>query len=277
MRGLIAGGTYPFRALLLFGRKPIFLTYLFFPLLLNIGLGIGLYWSIFRPSWQWINGELKDFSAQLVQWVSALPPWLGFLDEVGVGLGWVFRLILSIGLFLVIGVLLAQFGTLLGAPWYGKLSEKIEQLKTNQLTVIEVGVVQDILRALQFELKKLGLLATVGGICLLANGLPGVGSIVGTVGGIALGTTLVCLDFLDSPLERRRLAFRQKLGLILGTLPATASFGLSCLFLVSIPLLNLVTIPICVAAGTLFFCDRIWPKHFQSSTQTGAVEPSASK
>ena len=47
-------------------------------------------------------------------------------------------------------------------------------------------------------------------------------------------------------------------------LPATASFGLVSLFLVSIPLLNLLTVPLCVASGTLFFCDRIWPKYFQS-------------
>jgi CysZ protein len=269
MRGLIAGGTYPFRALALFLSKPIFLTYLIFPLLLNIVLGVGLYLGIFVPSWQWINVELNDFSNLLTQWVSTLPSWLTFLDELGVGLGWVLRLVLSIGLFLLIGVLLAQFGTLLGAPWYGKLSEQIERFKTNQLEVIEVGVFHDIFRALQYELKKLVLLVVVGGSCLILNTLPGFGSLFATIGEITLAATLVCLDFLDSPLERRRLKFRQKLGLIYQTLPATASFGLVSLFLVSIPLLNLFTVPICVASGSLFFCDRIWPKHFQTK-----VEPS---
>ncbi len=27
--------------------------------------------------------------------------------------------------------------------------------------------------------------------------------------------------------------------------------------LISLPLLNLITIPLCVASGTLFFCDRV--------------------
>jgi CysZ protein len=30
--------------------------------------------------------------------------------------------------------------------------------------------------------------------------------------------------------------------------------------LVSIPLLNLLAVPLCVAAGTLFCCDRVLPQ-----------------
>jgi CysZ protein len=226
-------------------------------------LGVGLYIGIFTPSWQWINSEISQFDVFLFQWVARLPSWLGFLDEVGSGLGWVVRILLSLGLFLLIGILLAQFGTLLGAPWYGKLSEKIEQIQTHQLEIIEISPLAEVGRALLFELKKLFLLITIGGTCLILNLLPGLGSTLATIGGITLGATLVCLDFLDSPLERRRLKFRRKLGIIYGMIPATASFGLVSLFLVSIPLLNLVTVPLCVASGTLFFCDRIWPKHFK--------------
>jgi CysZ protein len=263
MTGLITGGTYAFRALALFLSKPVLLTYLIFPLLLNLVLGVGLYIGIFTPSWQWINSEISQFDVFLFQWVARLPSWLGFLDEVGSGLGWVVRILLSLGLFLLIGILLAQFGTLLGAPWYGKLSEKIEQIQTHQLEIIEISPLAEVGRALLFELKKLFLLITIGGTCLILNLLPGLGSTLATIGGITLGATLVCLDFLDSPLERRRLKFRRKLGIIYGMIPATASFGLVSLFLVSIPLLNLVTVPLCVASGTLFFCDRIWPKHFK--------------
>lgn len=81
---------------------------------------------------------------------------------------------------------------------------------------------------------------------------------IATAGSIALGATVACLDFLDYPPERRRpLGFRAKLGVICRHLPATAGFGLAALALVSIPLLNLLVIPICVAAGTLLFCDEM--------------------
>jgi CysZ protein len=71
--------------------------------------------------------------------------------------------------------------------------------------------------------------------------------------------TLLCLDMFDAPLERRRLGFRQKLALVRRCFPASASFGLVCLGLVGIPFMNLLAIPLCVTAGTLFFCDRMLP------------------
>ena len=68
---------------------------------------------------------------------------------------------------------------------------------------------------------------------------------------------MACLDFFDAPLERRRLSFGQKVRVVRRTLPASAGFGLVCFALAGIPLLNLLVIPVCVAAGTLFYCDRI--------------------
>ncbi len=164
-------------------------------------------------------------------------------------------------LFIVTGFLLTQVGVVLGAPWYGQLSEQLEKVRTGQLQIVEVGIIRDICRAILFELKKLTLIIGVGIPLLLLNFLPGIGTAISTVGGVILTGTIVCLDFLDGPLERRRLNFRDKLGIIWGSLPASAGFSLVCLGLISIPLLNLVTIPLCVASGTLFFCDRILPKY----------------
>lgn len=95
---------------------------------------------------------------------------------------------------------------------------------------------------------------------LLLGFVPGLAPLLATFGGLLIPATLVCLDFFDAPLERRRLRFREKVAIVFRALPASASFALLCLLLVSIPLLNLLTIPICVAAGTLFVCDRILPK-----------------
>jgi CysZ protein len=149
---------------------------------------------------------------------------------------------------------------LLGAPWYGQLSEQLEEIRTGQLHTVELGIVRDISRALLFELKKLVLVVGVGFPLLLLNLAPGIGTLAASVGGITLAATIVCLDFLDAPLERRRLPFREKLGIVFQSLPASASFSVVCLGLVSVPLFNLLTIPLCVASGTLFFCDRIYPK-----------------
>jgi CysZ protein len=189
-----------------------------------------------------------------------LPNWLTELPEFGLGLvlGLV-RLLLVVILLLLTGFILLQFGVLLGAPWYGKLSEELEQLQMGQLQTIALNPVQEISRALLYELKKLTLTVGVGLPLLICNFFPGPGTLVATVGGIGLAATLVCLDFLDAAVERRRPRFRRKLGLIRQTLPASAGFALVCLGLVSIPLINLLAIPVCVAGGTLFACERILP------------------
>ena len=160
----------------------------------------------------------------------------------------------------MIGFALSQFGSLLGLPWYIKLSEELERLKTGQVSNQEVGILKDIGRALSFEFNKLVLLIGFGVPLLLINFIPIWGTIISGLGGITLSSTLIALDFLDAPLERRRLSFAKKLDLIKSTLPATAGFALVCLALISVPLLNLVTIPICIASGTLFCCDYFLEK-----------------
>lgn len=229
------------------------------PILVNFVIGIILYGGLLFFGWE----SVDYLSVSLSHWVDSLianlPAWLGFLDYLIIGIGWLLRLLLVVALFLLTGFLLAQFGVLLGAPWYGQLSEQLEKQRTGQVSIVEVGIVRDIGRSILYELKKLVLAVGVALPLLLLNLVPGIGTLAATVGGIILAATFVCLDFLDAPLERRRLRFREKLRILFRSLPASASFGLVCLGLVSIPLLNLVTVPLCVASGTLFFCDRIWP------------------
>ena len=130
----------------------------------------------------------------------------------------------------------------------------------------------DIQMAMGFELRKLQILLSIGIPLLLLNFVPGFGSILSSLGGVALGATIVCLDFLNAPLARRKLPFQEKFEIIRASLPASGSFGVVCLGLVSIPLLNLLAIPLCVTAGTLFFCDRIWPARFAPQETNSAPE-----
>lgn len=258
--GLIAGATYPFRVLAVFWRKPQLWGYVAVPILVNCVVGIFLYAGFLFWGWESVTNLTGYLSHWFDNLVANLPRWLSFLGYLIIALGFLLHVLLVTGLLLLIGFILVQFGVLLGAPWYGKLSEKLEELRTGQLQVIEVGIARDISRAILYEVKKLVLAMTVGLLLLLLNLVPGVGAVVTTVGGITLAAIIVCLDFLDAPMERRRLRFRDKLRMVFRSFPASASFSLVCLGLVSIPLLNLLTIPLCVASGTLFFCDRISPK-----------------
>ena len=113
-----------------------------------------------------------------------IPTWVA---RVLIGL---LRLVLTFVLLLITGFIFLQFGVLLGAPWYGKLSEELERTRTGKVTLIEVGVAQDISRAILYELKKLGLTIAVIVPSLLLNFFPGVGTAIASVMGIALGATL---------------------------------------------------------------------------------------
>ncbi|NWG20872.1 MAG: EI24 domain-containing protein [Chloroflexi bacterium] len=242
VRNFLSGASYPFHALVMLQRYPALWKYIAFPILLNILVGATIYAGLLLAGFRGIDAL-----------IATLPEWASIV-------GWLLRALLLVTLLIATGYLLVRFGVVLGAPFYGRLSERLEELRDGVAfdapppTVSNVA--HDVGRALLFEIKKLLLALTIGLPVLLLNLIPFAGSVLATAGGIALGATISCLDFLDPPLERRRLRFRTKLGAIRRGLPATAGFGLICLGLVSIPLINLFAVPLCITAGTLFYCDH---------------------
>jgi CysZ protein len=259
--GLLTGASYPFRILIFFKQNPSLWSYIIVPLILNLILGIFFYLQLL--SWEAEFFEILTLKgmAWLNQIAQDSPYWLQNLHIILIFLIEFFKLLLGLIFLVLTGFILAQIGFLLGMPWYSKLSEKIESIKLGKITIVEVNFLTEIKRALFYELKKILLLLFIGLPLFLCNFLPGFGPLIATIGGLSLTAILTCLDFWDQPLERRRLGFRDKLGLIAKSFPSSAGFGYMCLFLISIPLLNLVTIPLCVAAGTLFVCDRLFPRY----------------
>lgn len=245
MSNFIRGAAYPLKALFTLNRTPRLWGFVIVPILVNLVVGATLYLALLLAGMRAIDGL-----------IAGLPAWMAVL-------GIVLRVLLVLGLLIVTGFVLVRFGVVLGAPWYSRLSEQLELQLTGQAPSSVAGglagILRDIGRALLFELQKLLLVVGVGLPLLLLNLVPALGTALATVGGIVLGATIACLDFLDYPLERRQLSFGAKLRAIRRGLPASAGFGLVCLVLTSIPFVNLLAIPLCVAAGTLFFCEQIRP------------------
>ncbi|HEU5097452.1 MAG TPA: EI24 domain-containing protein [Roseiflexaceae bacterium] len=243
MPRLIEGALYPFHAFGLLARTPRLWRFVLLPILVNILVGATLYAGLLLAGLRAIDG-----------FVAGLPGW-------AVALGALLRVLLIVALLIATGFVLVRFGVVLGSPWYTRLSVELEQLRGNQPPPEQgsglAAAARDLSRALAFELRKLLLVLLIGGLLLMLNLIPVIGQVLATAGWIALGATIACLDFFDYPLERRLLRFREKLGVIRHSLPASAGFGLVCLGLVSIPFINLLSIPLCVAAGTLFLCDQI--------------------
>lgn len=266
--GGVAGFFYPLQAVGLLLRTPKLWVGVVFPIALNVILEILLYSGLLIPGWRFITQSTAGVSEWLAQRIATLPGWaVRLLSWVPAAAGWLDDLLgwlLAIVLLIVTGLLLVQFGAIVGAPWYGGLSEQIEKQRLGTLPSAQFSVqraIADVWRAIAFQLKKLALTIAIGLPLLLLNllPLPVIATSIASIGGVALASFLVGLDFLDPPLERRRLRFRDKLALFGRSLPASASFSWVCLILVSIPFLNLLVVPICVIAGTLFACDRVLP------------------
>jgi CysZ protein len=243
MHRFISGALYPIYATTVLARAPRLWRYVLIPILVNLLVGATVYAALLYAGLSAIDSL-----------VAGLPAWAA-------ALGALLRLLLIVVLLIATGFVLVRFGVVLGAPWYTQLSAQLELLRGGQPLTTHgsrlSAALRDLSRALAFELRKLLLVLAIGALLLLLNLLPVAGPLLTTAGWIALGATITCLDFFDYPLERRLLSFRAKLGVIQRSLPASAGFGLVCLGLVSIPFVNLLSIPLCVAAGTLFFCDRI--------------------
>lgn len=241
--GLFAGLIYPFHALRIIHRTPGLWRYILIPIGINILVGIIFYIGL------------------LLAGLRAIEALVSNMTELEAIFAVFLQAFLIVGLLIITGFLLVRFGVVLGSPWYSQLSERLEQVYAGQSSppapagMREIAI--DIARSLLFELKKLLLVLVIALLLFLSNFLPVVGQLITMAGGLGLGTLIACLDFLDPPLERRRLKFRAKLSVIRRSLPASAGFGLICFGLVSIPFLNLLSIPLCITAGTLFFCDQV--------------------
>lgn len=258
--GFFPGASYPFRAINLFIHQPSLWKYTFIPILVNVIVGLVLYLSLFTFGWYEINLLVEFLRNNWLNFIERLPDWLQFLNLIIVVLTWILRLVLIVMLLLIIGWIMVQFGILLGAPWYGILSEEVEKQRLGRAVNIDVGVTRDLWRAILFELKKLVIIIAVQILLILISFLGPISSIISTILTFVLASTTICLDFFDGPLERRRYKFRRKLKNVLKSFPGSFGFAITCAFLISVPLLNFVSIPICVSGGTLFVCDRILPK-----------------
>lgn len=248
--GFLTGASYPLRTLGVLARTPQLWQYVLVPLLINIALGIGLY------AWL-LPGGLRRIDAAL----AGIPPWLAFLDPI---LSFIFGLIL----LLLLGIVLLWFGSLLGLPWYLRLSRKVEAwrgCRASDEPFTLATALLDLRHSLMYEVKKLLLLIVAGIALLLFNLVPGLGALAASFGGLLLMGMIACLDFFDPVLSRNRLRFRDKLGLFWKLMPVSGGFAFVSAFMVIIPLLNLFSIPLGIASGTLLLCDYRWqqllPKH----------------
>ena len=163
----------------------------------------------------------------------------------------IFLVILLIAFFLF-----TPIGCLIGGPFNDMLSEKTEFLldptaadRPFSLTAI----IAETAISLRSELTKLLFWVAIIVPALLLNLIPGIGQILFAGISGTVGVFMLALQFADYPMSRRRWTWRRKYAFLRSDLPRTMGFGAGVALLLAIPLLNLLAIPVCVTAGTIFF------------------------
>lgn len=215
------------------------------PLLINLLLFVALTWL--AASWfgQWLDALM-----------ARIPDWLDFL-------AWVFWILFGGFLLLVYGYSFAILGNLLASPFYGPLSERVEEVLTgtaNGSTMNARQLLALAVNSMKRELIKLGyfLPRIIGVVVLtLVLSLIPVLNLIGPAIAFLWGAWSLALQYLDYPADNHRLDFRQLREKLGEKRLISLSFGGCVLIATTIPLLNLFAMPASVIGATSFWLERM--------------------
>ncbi len=228
------------------------------PLLLNIAVFGGLSYLL----WQWLVEALMALAANttitLQSFSGGLLPtgWVDGLLDFLLGAAWLLFVLIVTTLYAFSFTLLAQ---LIGAPFYALLAERIVDRERGTAAHADRHWLAFIGAALWRELGKLlYLLPRALGILLLTlllSLLPLVGIVAPLllIGWMSWATALQYLDYAADGDGASFATLRYRAG---QQRWSTLLFGAAALGCAALPLLNLVLLPLCVAAGSLYWCRR---------------------
>lgn len=239
--GTVGGFFYPFRGLRFLGRHPRLLGIVAIPVAVN-----ALLFSLLV----WFAGSRFD------RWLEALLPrgegWWWTLAY------WALWVLGAAVLLVVVLYTFALVGNLILAPFNDLLSDRVERIYMGQTLEepFRLGAfVRDLGRSFKAELGRIALYLS-GFACVLAlNFIPALGTAASAVLAPALAFFFLGWEYLDYSMERWHLPFGAKRRTVFRNTPAIVAFGCGVWLLLMIPVLNLLAIPVCVAGGTLLFCD----------------------
>lgn len=156
-------------------------------------------------------------------------------------------------LAMVFGSVAYMLGALLALPFSDNLSEQIEA------TCYDLPEAMSFREALPTSLRHsllgFGFWLLLEVLCLPLQLLPGVGSALDFVLGASITAFFLAHQMMDGPMSRWRLSFREKLDLLWVNLPLALGLGFAATLMLALPLLNLLSLPVCVAAGALLYAE----------------------
>ena len=177
--------------------------------------------------------------------LAALPEWLGFLD-------WLITPLIYLFVILVGGWLFGLLASVLAGPFMGDLSREIERRAGLPEAPPEPALLTSVAAAISREARKLlyhlpRLLAA-----FLLTLIPVVNTLSPFIW-FLFGAWMMAIQFADLPAENWSRSFQDTRSRLRSRRSAALAFGGCTTALMSVPLLNILVIPVAVAGGTLLW------------------------
>lgn len=242
MKDFLFGFTYPFRSLKFFFSHTVLIKYSIAPMIINLII----YGSVFILSYNWFIGSVDK--------------WLGIENtEVGFWLRFLHTVLLIIVFLLLLFVCYLLFtilGNLITAPFNEEISQRVEEIVSGDGVVHKMGFWEDAYISIKGEMQKLIFYIAILIFIFSLNLIPIAGTVLSTIIGIIFSCFYNALDFLDYPMTRKKMRFRDKLKITSKGKFITYGFGFTSFLLMFLPIVNVFMKPILVAAGTSLFYEK---------------------
>lgn len=237
------GASYLFRGLGLINRPGV-RKHVIIPLFINILIFAGLIWLL-----------ASQFDVLLEWMMPTLPDWLAWLDSL---LWFIFVVTTAIAVFFSFSIL----ANLVGSPFNSFLSAAVEKHLTGRSPISDVGFMQETVKAISGEIRKMLLFAVIA-IGLLIITLIPVINLAAPVLWVIFSAWMLSIEYLDYPLGNQGLSFPEIRRVIQQKRFLSLGFGGIVMLATLIPVFNFLVMPVAVAGATALRVEQ-----FKSGTQT---------
>ncbi len=194
---------------------------------------------------------LRHYTAEFSAWMTGyLPSWLQWMKAV-------IWLLFFLGFFLVFIYAFAALGAMAAAPFNGLLAEKVEMYLTGKLPQDRslVENLKDVPRILGRQLSVIGYYLPRALLILLLYFIPVV-HFFAVIIWLFFSAWFLALQYLDFPTDNHRIPLLQVREWARAHQAMTLGFGLSVMFVMSMPIINFFAIPAAAAGAAKFWVEE---------------------
>lgn len=220
--------------------------YVWLPVVVNVLVFAGLFWLG------------ADWLQTLMNWLIPQPSeiriegWFGeLLDFLVVLVRWLLWPLFLLAAFVVMFYTFTAVANIIGSPFNGMLSARVEAQMTGRLPEgAGGGLFVEVTGAIRDELRKIAYFVLLAVPLLILFFVP-MANLLTSPLWLLYGAWIVTLEYMDYPLGNRGIPFREQRRLVRSRRMLHLGFGAGLLAMTLIPIVNLVAMPTGVIGATL--------------------------